>query len=109
MSWLSPPWRALIIGVVAGLAIGLLYTWVIDPVQLVNTQPSLLVADYRQDWVRMLALSYVVDGDLQRAQARLNGLADDEVVEGLTDLIEEYYAAGRPAETMRGLLQGEQT
>ena len=28
MSWLSPPWRALIIGVVAGLAIGLLGSWV---------------------------------------------------------------------------------
>jgi len=103
VSWLSPPRRALAIGVAAGLVIGLVYTWAIDPMQLLNTEPSLLRAEYRQDWVRTLALSFVADGDLQRAQARQDGLSDDEVAEGLADLIEEYYAAGRPADTMRRL------
>jgi hypothetical protein len=85
------------------LAIGLVYTWVLDPVELVNTDPGLMRSDYRQDWVSLAALSYVVDGDLERARGRLSGLEQDDVAVGMQVLIEEYAAAGRPAETLRRL------
>jgi hypothetical protein len=79
------------------------YTWVIAPVKLVNTQPALLRTDYRRDWVRLVALSYVADGDLERVRARLEGLRHEDVAGATQALIEEYAAAGRSAETLRRL------
>ena len=94
---------ALVIGLVIGLALGLLYTWVIDPLELVNTYPALLRTDYRQTWVRLAALSYVADGSLERARARLDGLKREDVDNAVQALIEDYAAAGRPADTLRSL------
>jgi hypothetical protein len=62
-----------------------------------------MLTDYRWTWVRMAALSYVVDGDLTRAQSRLEGLAREDVADAMGALITEYANAGRPAETMRRL------
>jgi len=92
-----------IIGLVIGLALGLVYTWVIAPVELVNTRPALLRSDYRSDWVRLVALSYVADGDMERARARLDGLKHEDVTSAIQALIEERAAAGRPANILRSL------
>ena len=94
---------AVIIGLLVGLALGLVYTWLIHPVALTNTYPALLRSDYRRDWVQLVALSYAADGDLARAQARLEGLKQEDVDSGIKALIEEYAAAGRPANTLRRL------
>lgn len=93
----------LIVGLALGVALGLLYTWVINPVELVNTYPALLRTDYRQGWVRLVALSYIADGNLDRARARLEGLEQEDVAGAIGALIEEYAAAGRPADTLRSL------
>jgi len=93
----------LVVGLVLGLLLGLVYTWGIAPVELVNTYPALLRADHRWTWVRLTALSYVVDGDLERARARLEGLDHEDVAGALEALIEEYAAAGRPASVLRSL------
>jgi hypothetical protein len=98
---INPP--KAIIGLVIGLALGLVYTWVIAPVELVNTRPVLLRTDYRLDWVRLVALSYVVDGDIERARARLDGLKHEDVSSATQVLIEECAAAGRPADILRSL------
>jgi hypothetical protein len=103
MSGLSRRYVVGVIGLAIGLALGLLYTWVIDPVELVNTYPALLRTDYRQDWVRLVALSYVADGDLEWARGRLEGLDQEDVATAVQALIEEYAAGGRSADTLRSL------
>ncbi len=103
MSTLSSLRAAPIIGLVIGPALGLAYTWVIAPVELVNTYPALLRTDYRWDWVRLAALSYVADGDMERVRARLNGLKHEDVAGAMRALIEEYTAAGRSADILRRL------
>ncbi|MGD1994180.1 MAG: hypothetical protein PVI59_13385, partial [Anaerolineae bacterium] len=87
----------LAVGVILGLTLGLIYAWLIDPVELVNTSPDLLRIDHRHEWVRMVALSYAADGDLQRARTRLRPLSPDDVEEAVVALIEAYAAQGRPA------------
>lgn len=99
----SFPRIALIVGLVIGLTLGLIYTWVINPVELVNTYPALLRSDYRRDWIRLVALSYVADGNLERARERLDGLERENIAEAMESLIEEYAAAGRSADTLRSL------
>jgi len=103
MSGLSTGQIALIVGLVIGVALGLVYTWVIAPVELVNTLPPLLRFDYRQDWIRLAALSYVANGNLKQARARLDGIKQEDVASAIQALIEEYAAAGLPAETLRNL------
>lgn len=102
-------WRASLIalatGLAVGLTLGLVYTWEIEPVELYNTAPPLLRSDYRHDWIRMAALGYAFDGDEQRALTRLEGLRQEDLQEALAALIESYAAQGRPAETMRALSQ----
>jgi hypothetical protein len=96
-------WAPLLASLAIGLALGLVYTWVVNPVEITNTYPALLRTDYRWSWVRMAALSYVAEGDLGRAQARLAGIEHEDVAGALSALIEEYAAAGRPADTLRSL------
>lgn len=99
------PVVALSLGLALGLALGLVYAWRIDPVQLYNTTPPLLRSDYRHEWVRMAALGYVADGDMDRALARLRGLQEEDVRDALAAMIEAYAADGQPAPTMRRLSQ----
>lgn len=94
---------ALAMGLVLGMALGLVYSWVIDPVQLYNTTPPLLRSDYRHEWIRLAALGYVADGDMDRALARLRGLRHQDVQDALAAMIEAYAAHGQPAPTMRQL------
>ncbi|MFW6135469.1 MAG: hypothetical protein ACOC7N_01460 [Chloroflexota bacterium] len=102
---MRPPLRraAFLISLVTGLGLSLAYTWVINPVKLTNTYPALLRSDHRHDWVRLAGLSYVADGDLERARARLESLEEEDVAEALGTLIEEFAAAGRSPRTLRRL------
>ena len=96
-------WWALILGLAIGLTGGLVYTWSINPVELVNTDPALLRVDYRREWVRLAALSYVATGNMERARSRFKTVDSETVEDALSALIEEYAAAGRQAETLRSL------
>ncbi|MCS7010557.1 MAG: hypothetical protein N2049_07855 [Anaerolineales bacterium] len=58
-----------------GLSLGLLYGWVIDPVRYVDISPDFLRADYRADYVLMIAEIYAVEHNLQAAAGLLSLLA----------------------------------
>ena len=93
----------LLVGLVLGLLGGLIYTWAIVPVEYVDVDPQRMRADYRQEWVRLAALSYIADGDLERARWRLEDLPREDIAVAMEALISEYAAAGRSANTMRSL------
>lgn len=103
MNWQFAP-RFLVAGLVLGLALGLIYAWVINPLELTNTYPALLRTDYRHDWVRLTALSYAAGDSLERTQARLRGLSEEIVTQALESLIKEYVSAGDP-EALRRMAQ----
>ncbi|HEX8992443.1 MAG TPA: hypothetical protein VF784_12260 [Anaerolineales bacterium] len=64
--WLIPLVAALL-----GIAAGLIYGWVINPVKFVDTTPASLRADYRADYVLMVAESYRANQDAALAGRRL--------------------------------------
>lgn len=77
-------WTRFLIAVLLGGALGLLYGWVINPVKYVDTTPDSLRADYRTDYVLMVAESYHANDDLPLAARRLALLGDappDELVQ----------------------------
>jgi hypothetical protein len=90
-------------GIAVGLLGGLVYAWGVAPIDLIDVDPKTMRADYRREWVRLAALSYIADGDLERARWRLTGLDREDIAAGMEALIDEYAAAGRSAETMRRL------
>ncbi|HHS98033.1 MAG TPA: hypothetical protein ENK08_09090 [Chloroflexi bacterium] len=92
-------------GTALGMALGLVYAWLIDPVDLYNTTPDLLRSDYRHDWIRLTALAYLADGDMERVEHRLSGLPQQDIQEALAALIESYAEEGKPARLMRPLSQ----
>jgi len=67
-----PRWLLLFLMTSIGIALGLLYGWVIEPVQFVDTTPASLRADYRSDYVLMVAEAYHADHDVELAARRLS-------------------------------------
>lgn len=64
-------WAFPLIAGLVGIAAGLAYGWVINPVKFVDTTPASLRADYRTDYVLMVAEAFHSDNDAQLAGRRL--------------------------------------
>ncbi|MBI5824782.1 MAG: hypothetical protein HZB18_12200 [Chloroflexi bacterium] len=61
----------LIITASIGIALGLIYGWVIDPIEYTDVPPNILREDYRADYVLMVAEAYQSDADAEAAVRRL--------------------------------------
>ena len=70
-------WVRFFIAILCGIGLGLLYGWVISPVEYVNTTPNTLRMDYKTDFVLMVAEAYSNDHNLSLAVRRLALLAAD--------------------------------
>ncbi len=66
-----PRWLIPLTAGLLGIAGGILYGWVINPVKFVDTTPASLRADYRTDYVLMVAESYQANQDTGLASRRL--------------------------------------
>ncbi len=64
-------WVFIVLALIAGIAIGLTYGWVIDPVDFFDLTPDTLRADYKTDYVLMTAEAYRVEQDPGLAARRL--------------------------------------
>jgi len=65
----------LIISILIGAAIGLVYGWVIKPIQPAGCTPDTFRSEYRADYVLMAAESYAGDQDSGLALQRLKALS----------------------------------
>jgi hypothetical protein len=64
-------WVFILLALLAGVGAGLAYGWVIDPVDFFDLTPDTLRADYKSDYVLMVAEAYSVEQDPGRAAQRL--------------------------------------
>lgn len=69
---------AIIIGValVVGIVLGVLYAWVLNPVEWVNGTPEDLREDLRADYLRMAVDSYELNGNAEQALDRYAALGE---------------------------------
>ena len=80
ISW----WRlGTILALLAGLGLGLVYSWVISPLGVSNAEPITLRADFKDQYRSAIAAAYAATGNLPRARARLALLGDSNSVEAL--------------------------
>ena len=87
-------WIFLVLGFGIGLAGGLYYTWLLSPVEYVETAPDSLRSDFRADYLGLIASAYSSDGDLVRARTRLALFPDLEPATELAALAQQRLAAG---------------
>jgi hypothetical protein len=64
-------WIKIIIAALIGIALGLVYGWVIAPVQYIDVTPNILREDYRADYVLMVAEAHQNEQDPETAARRL--------------------------------------
>ncbi|MFP3853618.1 MAG: hypothetical protein ACLFWD_04900 [Anaerolineales bacterium] len=85
-------WLALVAGVLIGIALGLFYAWMINPVEYVQTTPSSLRDSYRQDYMALIASAYQATGNLERAEARLSLFELEDPSAQLAEIAQEQMA-----------------
>jgi hypothetical protein len=67
----SSRWIFIVLALLAGVGIGLAYGWFINPVDYFDLTPDTLRADYKADYVLMVAEAYQFDQDPGLAARRL--------------------------------------
>jgi hypothetical protein len=87
------PWAA-IPALILGIAVGLLYAWVLAPVQVVDSAPEALRPDFKDQYRAVIAAAYAANGDLTSAQARLNLLGDADTYQALSSQAQRTLSSG---------------
>lgn len=67
-------WPGILLGLILGIAGGLYYTWSLNPVTEFDTEPWQLNEDDKAAYIAAITLSYLSDGDLDRAVQRVLSL-----------------------------------
>jgi hypothetical protein len=93
----------LLTGAVLGVAFGLLYSWVISPVEYVDAPPYALRADFKDEYRALVAAAYLYSSDLLRAEDRLAQLKDDETAQSVAEQAQRALAEGHPEGEVKAL------
>lgn len=91
------------LAVIAGLGAGLLYTWVLDPVEYYDSAPADLYIDDKLVYLALIGDIYAHDGNLAQAKARLTKVGIKAEGQTLAALIEHYLDGGGRPEDVRNL------
>jgi hypothetical protein len=93
-----------ILGLTAGAVIGLLIGWVVWPVSYVDTSLADLSPQDKEEYILLVAHVYQSDGDLEKAQTRLDQLGLPNVNQSLSALIDGSISEGRDEADIRALV-----
>ena len=81
-------WIRIILTAIAGIALGLVYGWVIDPVEYVDVTPNILRADFRADYVMMVAEAHQSELGLETSAKRLAMLGSESPAQIVTSTLD---------------------
>lgn len=87
----------LLTGIVIGILLGLVIAWLIAPVKYINTVPSSLRNDFKDDQRILIANAYLETNNLPRAEARILLLGDPDPIQALTTQAQALLAVGDPS------------
>ncbi len=107
MSRLNPRSSILqiVLALLAGLGLGLVYSWFFSPVTYVDASPSILRADFKDQYRVVIAASYASTHNLDRARVRLELLGDVDPIGELSAQAQRMLAAGEPFDKARPLAE----
>jgi len=84
----------ILIALLLGLGLGLAYSWLIAPLQVVDADPIALRTDFKDTYRSSIAAAYASTGNLPRAQARLGLLGDNNPIDTLNSQAQRLIASG---------------
>lgn len=93
----------LLTGLVIGIGLGLVYSWVLSPVEYLDAPPYALRVDYKDDYRALVAAAYLYSGDLVRAKDRLTQLKDNDITQSLALQAQRAMTEGRPEGEIKAL------
>ena len=73
----------LLTGLVIGVVLGVLYSWLWIPAEALEARPEVLRDDFKDAYRELIARAYASNSDLGRAEARLALLADNDPIREL--------------------------
>ncbi len=91
------------LGLLIGLALGVVYGWVISPMNYTDTTPAALRGDYKDQYLIVIAQVYAADGDLDRARQRIASLGGADAGETVTALAQQLAAQGKDSSALSAL------
>ena len=95
----------IVFALLAGLGLGLAYSWLISPVTYIDATPAMLRSDFKDQYRMVIAASYAASHDLARARARLQLLGDADPIDGLSALAQNMVAGNAPLEQVDPIAQ----
>lgn len=98
-------WGVIVVGMVLGLAGGLIYTWFVSPLTYIDTYPPMLALRHRQDWARMTVWAYAIEGNWERTQVRLLNLPQPVVASVAEQVLDRAVVQGHPIEVLQSIAQ----
>ncbi len=84
----SSNWIKILIAVIIGIALGLVYGWVIDPIEYTDVTPNILREDFRADYVLMVAEAHQSEQDSETSARRLAILGSESPATITTSALE---------------------
>jgi len=84
-------------GLILGLALGILVAWIFAPVQYVDTTPSTLRVDFKDEYRLLIASAYASNLDILRARARIETLGDQDPITAIAAQAQRLMAENNPA------------
>lgn len=93
-----------LIGIISGFGVGLFIAWILWPINYTEVSPAELRLDLKNDYLRMIAAAYSLDGDMARAWQQIGTLQFDQPAVALATLIRhESHPSYQQAETRLAL------
>ena len=86
--------------ILVGIGLGLLFGWLVSPVEYVDTSPDTLREDYRTDYVLMVAEAYKTENNLDLAEQRLAFLGGTPPAEMVVAALEYAVQVGYQAQDL---------
>jgi hypothetical protein len=93
----------LLTGVILGIGLGLLVSWVLWPTRYRDNAPSSLSDEYKDRYRALIAAAYMASGDIDRARSRLKLLEDPDSAAALITQAQRSMVAGHPDAEVQAL------
>ncbi len=90
-------------GLLVGLGLSLVYTWMLDPPPLTMTTPAALNPHDREVYTVLVAAAYAADRNLDQAEKRLAKLEDPDIENTIVHLAERHISEGQDVRDVRAL------
>jgi hypothetical protein len=95
-----PRWIPILLAVLLGIGLGLVYGWVLNPVQYTDITPEALRSDYQTDYVLMVSEAYHLEQDPELASRRLAALGSKPPAVIVTQAYEFALESAYPADDL---------